>query len=195
MPVNFYLPVPENSPVIIGVPPPAGSIHSRGRRKFLDAKKTEDREGPLRQGAASKSITDPKAPLEETQPNMKGSRKGKGRVVFPTFTPVSSEEVLSRRPSIEPEDRSWGDGCSMDEGESGLAPNPDALDQRASNESLPQQVPEEAVKLVSGTLEKGGDLISRKVHALSLWLISHPVTQDKEEERICFEGMFNCKKI
>ncbi|PPQ76651.1 hypothetical protein CVT26_013926 [Gymnopilus dilepis] len=40
--------LPLSEPAIIGVPPPASSDYTHGRRKFLDDKKTEDRSGPPR---------------------------------------------------------------------------------------------------------------------------------------------------
>lgn len=144
--------MPEDCPVIVGIPPPPNSIHSRGRRKFLNTNKTEDREGPSRQVPVPKISRTHKVPTEGPETS-EASRKGEKRGVHATSAPASGEET---RPSIESGAQDLQDGWHSESTEENEAPSSTALDQSARSVSLPDQSSEERVKPASGAPEKGG---------------------------------------
>ena len=89
--VDTCLGVPENEPVIMGVPPPADSHFTHGRRKFLGKNMNEDRAGvprllpdegsSKRKGASSKSKEPPQKQSSKRK-NMKVTAESSGEESF-----------------------------------------------------------------------------------------------------------------
>lgn len=100
-----FLAIPENQPVILGVPPPANSHFTHGHRKFLGKKKDEDRAGlprlvlleagsSKRKGASSKS---------KELPPLKKSFKRKAKAAS-TSSSESSNEVTFQQENDDDDD-------------------------------------------------------------------------------------------
>ncbi|PPQ82916.1 hypothetical protein CVT26_007730, partial [Gymnopilus dilepis] len=81
--------LPVSDPAIIGIPPPADSQYTHGRRKFLDEKKTEDRKG-----------------LPRLSPNQRSSQSGAPVATFRQASGIANGEG-SRKRSFD-----HGDGSS-----------------------------------------------------------------------------------
>lgn len=129
-----FLVVPVNKPAIIGAPPDANSPHTRGRRKFLDDKLSEDRRGPARLKVEGGHPTaGSSVPLEEREDQPKdlsdtlddeeeeghtkkagAKRKGKVQFVVPDDDDVMSQSAASYYESE--------DGCRLYSGSDDNAP-------------------------------------------------------------------------
>jgi hypothetical protein len=90
----IFLAVPENQPVIMGVPPPANSHFTHGRRKFLGKTKDEDRAGVPRLGLPEAGSSNKRkgvsSKFKAPPPKKTSKRKAKGS------TSSSDEEAFQQ---------------------------------------------------------------------------------------------------